>query len=863
MKYFMLFILLAFLFNGLIFGQTIYDTYSGFTVPVNPVLPPVETHPSLWFKSGEVEALLSKKNSDAYALKIWNTILADIKKYVTKTPSAQNTSERPRMAKILAFGWVMNGDTAARKKAIETLLLAYDNVPRTENKADFEDDNDEIYRATWLQNYCEAYDWLCSSLTSEQNNVIREKLITETRLLRNNMISGAKYATRPHNHRSKPAYGIITAALTLSSESSAADWLQFGLTMANTVTKYQYSSDGIYREGSHYFIYSLVNFLPYLWQYKNVSGVDHFPYYKPCFEMPVLLRNSKGWIPNIEDSYVKPVPTHMAAKAYVNTPTLLNSNEPLSKVLQWNWFNTNFFTTDYTGATNDVVWNIDEYITYDPAITQSAPDIDPNIKTSAGAVVFRNNNSYDSAPARYLYFNGVPDCDNHQHPDLLSYVIEANGTILATDAGYGKDGYSDSKRSWYTAPYAHNSVIVNSQGSPDLEVNIPAKDVQFINTPMFVFSEKETNTTALNGKISRGIAFPNKNYWVVYDLLTASEKADYLLTLHARGALVQEQKKLTWTAPSDNYGTQQKLYSYILTSGSETITPRLGYTSLFKDEVVQNYIEAGLNSDTALFMHLLYPDAPQSAFPAVSDKSIAGVIAIQVEWISLFTLQKKNSFFSIGDISSDAVFTWTSAGTVLNRFFINRGKTFWYKGSELLSSDNIITVEAEYDGTDKDALYFDTLKVKTQIKFKTRLNPASITEVLYNGRHIEFSKADGLVVFSIEGNGKVEVLGAESIKGADKGSIETFGIKGNYPNPFNPSTRISFATNSYSPVTLAVYDILGRCRRKLLNEENMKGNFEITFDGKDEKGEFLPSGVYLFSLSDGKNVNIRKGLLIK
>ena len=384
-----------------------YDTYSGFTVPTNPVLPAVETHPSLWFKQSEVAALKSKKDNDSYALKIWSAIQSDITKYSTKTPASQSINERPRMAKILAFGWQMNGDTAVRNKAIETLMLAYDNVPRTETTADFSGDYDEIYRATWLQNYCDAYDWLFNSLTPAQNSAIRNKLIRETQILRNNMIAGAKYATRPHNHKSKPAWGIITAALTLSSESGAADWLQFGLSMANTVTKYQFSSDGIYREGSHYFIYSLVNFLPYLWNYKNVSGVDHFQYYKPCFEMPVLQRNSKGWIPNIEDSYVKPVPTHMAAKAFVNTPTKLHSKEPLAKILQWNWFNTNFFTVDYTGATNDVVWNINEYITYDPSILQAAPDIKTNIKTDCGAVIFRDNDSYSKPNTKYLYFNGV------------------------------------------------------------------------------------------------------------------------------------------------------------------------------------------------------------------------------------------------------------------------------------------------------------------------------------------------------------------------------------------------------------------------------------------------------------------------
>lgn len=847
------------------FAQAIYESYSGFTVPVTPVLPSAESHPSLWFKQSDITALIIKKDADAYTQKVWTAIQSDIKKYSTKTASQQNINERPRMAKILAFGWIVNADTALRRKAIEALMLAYDNVPRTETTADFSNDYDEIYRATWLQNYCEAYDWLYTSLTTEQNTIIRNKLIQETRILRNNMIAGAKYATRPHNHKSKPAYGIITAALTLTSEAAASDWLQFGLTMANTVTKYQFSSDGIYREGSHYFMYSVVNFLPYLWQYKNVSGVDHFQYYKPCFEMPLLLRNSKGWIPNIEDSYVKPVPTHMAAKAYVNTPTMLNSKEPLAKILQWNWFSTNFFTTDYTGATNDVVWNIDEFITYDPAIKAVAPDINPNVKTSCGAVVFRDNDSYDKAPSKYLYFNGVAECDNHQHPDLLSYTIESNGTITAVDAGYGKDGYSDSKRSWYIAPYAHNTVTVNNNSPLDLAVNIPPKELQYINSPSLVFAEKEAKISAADGLIKRGIAFPNKKYWVVYDLVSASVKTDYMLTVHSRGLLYRDVNKFTWTTLNDTYGTSQKLHSYILTSGNNTMTPKTGYTSLFKDEVSQTYVETVQNSDTALFMHLLYPDVSTSVFPSVADESIPGVTAFSLTDTNkdIFALQKRNSKYSMSDYSTDAIFVWLNAGSNLNKYFMNRGKVFSYKGTEILICDNISSLEVDYSNQQKEIIYVDTLLEKTQIKIKPRTGSDTINEVLYNGTPIQFGKVNGFIVVNIDGYGVLELLSTTSIKEGRGDGIETFGIRGNYPNPFNPATRISISTYSGRPVNLSVYDLLGRCKRKLINNESMKGSFEVLWDGKDESGIQLPSGVYIFAFTDGMSTNIKKGLLVK
>jgi hypothetical protein len=72
----------------------------------------------------------------------------------------------------------------------------------------------------------------------------------------------------------------------------------------------------------------------------------------------------------------------------------------------------------------------------------------------------------------------------------------------------------------------------------------------------------------------------------------------------------------------------------------------------------------------------------------------------------------------------------------------------------------------------------------------------------------------------------------------------------NYPNPFNPSTTISFSIPERSFLTLKVYDVLGREITTLVNEELETGRFEKTFDAST-----LASGVYIYRISamkDGK-----------
>jgi hypothetical protein len=69
---------------------------------------------------------------------------------------------------------------------------------------------------------------------------------------------------------------------------------------------------------------------------------------------------------------------------------------------------------------------------------------------------------------------------------------------------------------------------------------------------------------------------------------------------------------------------------------------------------------------------------------------------------------------------------------------------------------------------------------------------------------------------------------------------------GNYPNPFNPSTTISFSVPENSSVRLEVFDIAGRRTKSLIDGAVSAGCHSIVWNGKDEKGGQVPSGTYLY-----------------
>ena len=87
----------------------------------------------------------------------------------------------------------------------------------------------------------------------------------------------------------------------------------------------------------------------------------------------------------------------------------------------------------------------------------------------------------------------------------------------------------------------------------------------------------------------------------------------------------------------------------------------------------------------------------------------------------------------------------------------------------------------------------------------------------------------------------------------------------NYPNPFNPTTTISFelTTGHTENTELSIYNIKGQKVKILLNEHLSKGNHSINWDGKDSNNKPVTSGIYFYKLSSGKSSAMKKMLLLK
>ena len=91
----------------------------------------------------------------------------------------------------------------------------------------------------------------------------------------------------------------------------------------------------------------------------------------------------------------------------------------------------------------------------------------------------------------------------------------------------------------------------------------------------------------------------------------------------------------------------------------------------------------------------------------------------------------------------------------------------------------------------------------------------------------------------------------------------TFEISSNYPNPFNPVTNIKFQLPQVSDVKLVVYNMLGQKIRTLVDGNKDIGYYNIQWDGKNENGRQVATGIYIYKFEAGNFIKSQKMILMK
>lgn len=124
---------------------------------------------------------------------------------------------------------------------------------------------------------------------------------------------------------------------------------------------------------------------------------------------------------------------------------------------------------------------------------------------------------------------------------------------------------------------------------------------------------------------------------------------------------------------------------------------------------------------------------------------------------------------------------------------------------------------------------------------------------------LSFNDHPGVSASKAEASDTAQVKG----EGLEIAIPEAFALRQNYPNPFNPTTNIQFELPVASYVSLRVYDLLGQEIRMLVQGERSAGFHTVPWDGRNESGQTVPSGFYIYKIIASDFIHAQKMLLVR
>ncbi len=525
--------------------------------------------------------------------------------------------------------------------------------------------------------------------------------------------------------------------------------------------------------------------------------------------------------------------------------------------MQWHWQTTALPTRDYTGATVDVTWELDAFLLADDRIGASAPTASPVQRLESGAVALRT--AWTGSDARTLVFSAIPEGDNHQHPDRLGLHMDAFGTILAPDAGYGPAGAADPKRAWYTSVEAHNVVTVG--GGPTIASDAMRNDAStgqrieaVLDAPWGAYAELSALDANVpgSGRLSRGVLMTGGNY-IVQDAAAGSAAADYALQVHGRGALVQTGQSARWNAPADMYG--QAADMAVAIAGGTAPTTATGWTNLaWGQEETQTYLRAPQRAAAPVYLHALVPLLPGAAAPVMTpttDGETARLVLATPGAATSVAARAVAGALDAGDgTTATARMLWSiraSAGPTARRVEIGASAaTLVRDGARtLLASPSMVTLTRRQGGAGIEEL---VLAAPATLDLWALDATQSVTLVLVNG--------DPVATTSLDAGGVRVALpaGAATLRTAIVSSAETGAAPSGlrlraYPSPSRGPLTLDLAlAGATDAATLIAYDALGRA----VWHASARG--PLVWDGRGDDGRTLAPGVYVLEARAGREV---------
>jgi photosystem II stability/assembly factor-like uncharacterized protein len=359
-----------------------------------------------------------------------------------------------------------------------------------------------------------------------------------------------------------------------------------------------------------------------------------------------------------------------------------------------------------------------------------------------------------------------------------------------------------------------------------------------------------------------GLNWTYLDFPTVYAITSTSNGTNIFVAVAANGVLRSTDHGSTWTNISNNLPTGDihslAVYNDEGTTNLFAVSP--GFGVFRTTDYGTNWIEVN-NGLTNLYVNdlIFYPEISGNLFAGTSGGGVFLSTDNGTNWSPV------NDGLGSMSVKSLAVCPDGTGGMYLFAGTINSGNGggIWRRAlSEMILVTTTLTADALAGSQTLEVASINGFNIGDNIK----INPGGLNEE--NNTIIGFGSM--LIQTSLQFDhsaGEIVLNLTPTFIEENNSSVPLdYVLFNNYPNPFNPSTKIKYSIPSvianevkqYQFVSLKVYDILGNEIETLVNEEKPAGTYEITWHV-----EQLPSGVYFYQLKAGDYVNTKKMILLK
>jgi hypothetical protein len=138
--------------------------------------------------------------------------------------------------------------------------------------------------------------------------------------------------------------------------------------------------------------------------------------------------------------------------------------------------------------------------------------------------------------------------------------------------------------------------------------------------------------------------------------------------------------------------------------------------------------------------------------------------------------------------------------------------------------------------------------------------------ILDGGDHYQRGPGDGGDEWMISSVWAMNDAGREFLSRSSR-TTKTVNMIQNYPNPFNPETNLTYEVrplqSGSAEISLDIYNVHGHLIRYLVDGSKSAGIYSVKWDGRDNRGVPVQSGIYIFKLQSGRDISVRKGILTR